>query len=511
MRRMESGDEPDFVQKLREIRKISPLATNERPLSCNCSYHLSSVNEDEVAYPHAHSKSEADIVDILPYSPGKMSSSPPVPLISQRNSFEEEYQLSASAPAALMSGEFHMNFHHRNSSGTLKPASATNSPTASTLELCQALEETPRSSVITPSSMTRSNKHAANSSSRHTKTIKTCLPSAQSAPVIVDLANPFKFPALYSFKQFAPIAENAATNINVFPSNPDTTISFHTPTITMETNTNSSNISDTQTTIQHFNAYHHPYYNPNPYPLHHFHMHGDQSFHHSLPHHLRHHNNNNNNNNNNNLHTQCTPPSLHIPNVIVTYDETSASSLNNITSNSAVKSLPSSSSTNGTLQNSNNKSSSIDTTTFDKPVNTLSSIIKPIADTTTDSTVTSTSSSSSVSSRRQRHSIAGQMSYMKMLGFGGFSKKMTTSSNSLFSTAVITGSSSAPNLRDMIPVSSSSGKFNNLVYFLFFIFVFVFVFLSISLNFVFCLWVTRPYHFFFDSIFFDFKNSFFCN
>ncbi|XP_058985847.1 inositol hexakisphosphate and diphosphoinositol-pentakisphosphate kinase isoform X14 [Musca domestica] len=87
----------------------------------------------------------------------------------------------------------------------------------------------------------------------------------------------------------------------------------------------------------------------------------------------------------------------------------------------------------------------------------ISSIINnpPITDTTTDNTVTSTSSSSSVSSRRQRHSIAGQMSYMKMLGFGGFSKKMTTSANSLFSTAVISGSSSAPNLRDMIPVSSS--------------------------------------------------------
>ncbi|XP_043865732.1 inositol hexakisphosphate and diphosphoinositol-pentakisphosphate kinase isoform X3 [Drosophila mojavensis] len=65
------------------------------------------------------------------------------------------------------------------------------------------------------------------------------------------------------------------------------------------------------------------------------------------------------------------------------------------------------------------------------------------------------SANSSTSSRRQRHSIAGQMSYMKMLGFGGFSKKMTTSANSLFSTAVISGSSSAPNLRDMIPVSSS--------------------------------------------------------
>lgn len=66
---------------------------------------------------------------------------------------------------------------------------------------------------------------------------------------------------------------------------------------------------------------------------------------------------------------------------------------------------------------------------------------------------TSTASSSSV--RRQRHSIAGQMSYFKMLGFGGFSKKMATSTNSLFSTAVISGSSSAPNLRDMIPSTAS--------------------------------------------------------
>ncbi|TDG39060.1 hypothetical protein AWZ03_014518 [Drosophila navojoa] len=79
----------------------------------------------------------------------------------------------------------------------------------------------------------------------------------------------------------------------------------------------------------------------------------------------------------------------------------------------------------------------------------------------TDSTVSVSvsasvsSANSSTSSRRQRHSIAGQMSYMKMLGFGGFSKKMATSANSLFSTAVISGSSSAPNLRDMIPVSSS--------------------------------------------------------
>ncbi|XP_058442888.1 inositol hexakisphosphate and diphosphoinositol-pentakisphosphate kinase 2 isoform X14 [Malaya genurostris] len=63
------------------------------------------------------------------------------------------------------------------------------------------------------------------------------------------------------------------------------------------------------------------------------------------------------------------------------------------------------------------------------------------------------SSSGGTAVRRQRHSIAGQMSYFKMLG--GFGKKMATSTNSLFSTAVISGSSSAPNLRDMIPSTAS--------------------------------------------------------
>ncbi|XP_021696445.1 inositol hexakisphosphate and diphosphoinositol-pentakisphosphate kinase 2 isoform X12 [Aedes aegypti] len=63
------------------------------------------------------------------------------------------------------------------------------------------------------------------------------------------------------------------------------------------------------------------------------------------------------------------------------------------------------------------------------------------------------SSTGGTTVRRQRHSIAGQMSYFKMLG--GFGKKMATSTNSLFSTAVISGSSSAPNLRDMIPNTAS--------------------------------------------------------
>ncbi|CAG9813472.1 unnamed protein product [Phaedon cochleariae] len=63
--------------------------------------------------------------------------------------------------------------------------------------------------------------------------------------------------------------------------------------------------------------------------------------------------------------------------------------------------------------------------------------------------------------KRHRHSIAGQMSYFKMLGFGcggpmGIKKMVGNSANSLFSTAVISGSSSAPNLRDMITSSNSA-------------------------------------------------------
>ncbi|CAH0551018.1 unnamed protein product [Brassicogethes aeneus] len=65
------------------------------------------------------------------------------------------------------------------------------------------------------------------------------------------------------------------------------------------------------------------------------------------------------------------------------------------------------------------------------------------------------------SARRHRHSIAGQMSYFKMLGFGcggplGVKKLVAGSTNSLFSTAVISGSSSAPNLRDMITSTASA-------------------------------------------------------
>lgn len=68
-------------------------------------------------------------------------------------------------------------------------------------------------------------------------------------------------------------------------------------------------------------------------------------------------------------------------------------------------------------------------------------------------------SSGSSCSKRHRHSIAGQITYYKMLGTGygplTFKKVTGENTNSLFSTAVISGSSSAPNLRDMIPSTAS--------------------------------------------------------
>nr|XP_046478806.1 inositol hexakisphosphate and diphosphoinositol-pentakisphosphate kinase 2 isoform X4 [Neodiprion pinetum] len=60
-----------------------------------------------------------------------------------------------------------------------------------------------------------------------------------------------------------------------------------------------------------------------------------------------------------------------------------------------------------------------------------------------------------VCARRYRHSVSGQMTYFKMLGYN-VSKKLTGSTNSLFSTAVISGSSSAPDLKDMVPQHASA-------------------------------------------------------
>lgn len=63
---------------------------------------------------------------------------------------------------------------------------------------------------------------------------------------------------------------------------------------------------------------------------------------------------------------------------------------------------------------------------------------------------------SSTTRRQARHSIAGQMGFFKIMDIaGGFSRKMATSTNSLFSTAVISGSSSAPNLHQINTASPS--------------------------------------------------------
>ncbi|XP_076259069.1 inositol hexakisphosphate and diphosphoinositol-pentakisphosphate kinase isoform X11 [Rhynchophorus ferrugineus] len=63
--------------------------------------------------------------------------------------------------------------------------------------------------------------------------------------------------------------------------------------------------------------------------------------------------------------------------------------------------------------------------------------------------------------KRHRHSIGGQMNYFKIMGLnygvpGGLKKLVGGSTNSLFSTAVISGSSSAPNLQEMIPSTASA-------------------------------------------------------
>ncbi|XP_058810459.1 inositol hexakisphosphate and diphosphoinositol-pentakisphosphate kinase-like isoform X2 [Phymastichus coffea] len=57
--------------------------------------------------------------------------------------------------------------------------------------------------------------------------------------------------------------------------------------------------------------------------------------------------------------------------------------------------------------------------------------------------------------KRHRHSISGQMNYFKLMGYN-INKKLTGSTNSLFSTAVISGSSSAPNLKDMVQHHASA-------------------------------------------------------
>lgn len=105
---------------------------------------------------------------------------------------------------------------------------------------------------------------------------------------------------------------------------------------------------------------------------------------------------------------------------------------------------------------SNNSSSSNSTTSNIVTNDNNTTIPHPnIVKIHSDATTTTQTSTT----RRQRHSIAGQnLGFFKIMDIaGGFSRKMTTSTNSLFSTAVISGSSSAPNLHQ-INAASPSGK-----------------------------------------------------
>lgn len=178
------------------------------------------------------------------------------------------------------------------------------------------------------------------------------------------------------------------------------------------------------------------------------------------------------------------PTSSLISIACATTTNTTTTTLTSTIANAAINNTTTTSSS---IDNSNNKinvsiinkkmpplpsTKSIKNISLTKSITTTTNIITTTTTTTTtiviiphpyivkhNSDTTPNSSNSSTAVRRQRHSIAGQMSYFKMLGFGGYSKKMATSTNSLFSTAVISGSSSAPNLRDMIPcAASSSGK-----------------------------------------------------
>ncbi|MPC48234.1 Inositol hexakisphosphate and diphosphoinositol-pentakisphosphate kinase [Portunus trituberculatus] len=69
------------------------------------------------------------------------------------------------------------------------------------------------------------------------------------------------------------------------------------------------------------------------------------------------------------------------------------------------------------------------------------------------------------SMRRHRHSIPGHLSYLTFLA--GLQQKATTAAVPVFSTAVISGSTSAPDLRDnfsALPFSASKEKTWSLQY-----------------------------------------------
>ncbi|XP_032295427.1 inositol hexakisphosphate and diphosphoinositol-pentakisphosphate kinase isoform X3 [Drosophila virilis] len=454
MRRMVSGEEPEFEGI--HLPQISPLATNERPLSCNCS----SSNSFPLAAAHAHSKSLMQLATVEP-SAGSTScrqtgggggTAAAAAAAAVPGSFEDDFQLSSSAPAVLLSGIF----EQRRSSDVPLVEPCTNSLTASTLRLCMDMETHESRHRQLERGQRKANSHSCGQ-------LSILLPPAPAtAPVLFE--NPFRFgfaaapsaataaaaaaaPAAgNSFVScFAPIAEhvtpttmpsqtaieaqlvyniptvlitgtatvtgrtttaaNRSTETDTTAATPSTTKKATTATTTATTATTIATITLFNTTAT---------------------MSANQPITNQL-------------NSIDPLSTdaqqqQLTPTPTPTP----TPPSPSHTNTNTITT---------------TMNNYNNNNNNNNITTT--PPSCCTNTIATDSNVSVSVSASVSSANSSTSSRRQRHSIAGQMSYMKMLGFGGFSKKMATSANSLFSTAVISGSSSAPNLRDMIPVSSS--------------------------------------------------------
>lgn len=451
MRAIASIDESDAANEL-YLPKISPLATNERPLSCNC---LSGGGAFDENLPHSHSKSMADI---SPLNDGEvlhfvLGSSP---ISTSRVASIDDFQLSCSAPATILSSEFRFRLQEERHTvvDQLRVNSPTNSPTASTLKLCQESDERQLQQQA------KSQQKYANelcsgvgADVERAPDIKTVsmssLPTVQSAPVMINVENPFKFT-----QQAQQPFVNKFSTINEFDNTHATNTALSSPV-------QSSSACDFDTLFQHKHTdkratnYHHNS------RIRRQNQHQHKLFNRQQQHAPQ-------------THTARIPDvivtlsssstnlsklmpdtnqfnSKLTPTVPTTYDPTNTTTTTTITTTNT---------TSTTNVNANMSASASITTSKSTPM--TSSVIATCTSTATsaaDGNATPVSSSSSVSSRRQRHSIAGQMSYMKMLGFGGFSKKMATSSSSLFSTAVISGSSSAPNLRDMIPCAvSSSGK-----------------------------------------------------
>ncbi|SPP77847.1 Hypothetical predicted protein, partial [Drosophila guanche] len=228
MGRMESYDEPDDLQSGREVPQhlqhlpqISPMATNERPLSCNCT---SSSALALHAQAHSHSKSLMDLGQTVSSSEVAHSTGTgnerADALEVGGSSFDDDFQLSSSAPACLMT----VPYGRRPSDPTaLSPMShATTSPTASTLRLCKRMEEThpTKAPIALVDSSVSSGGHRKATS--HSCGQLSVMPS--SAMVLPE--NPFRFaacsvaapPGGCFVSCFEPIAENVTQNLNPIPT-----------------------------------------------------------------------------------------------------------------------------------------------------------------------------------------------------------------------------------------------------------------------------------------------------